>query len=283
MFPNPEPLLYNTLRYLTFYDDLKVKPLKIGMFDSGIGGLSILKKLLCQRSDLEIYYWADDAHTPYGSKSDNYVKGRCHAICESFVARGIKMIVVACNTATAIAIHDLRSSFPQVQFVGIEPYVNVVNHIPWQAEHRAIILTTPLTGRSERFMNLKAQLDPEHKLDHFSCPELAIIVESAFWQGAEHIEAQVQQELLPLQGHDYAYAILGCTHYPLVGHYIQKVLNTQVISPCAAVARRVLSLLEIPALPAASATRLTFQLKRSSRTEDYQAVQFYSSDVWPAL
>lgn len=256
------------------------------MFDSGIGGLSILKTLLCQRRDLDIYYWADDAHTPYGSKSDDYVKARCHSICQSFIEMDIQLIVVACNTATAIAINDLRAHFQGVTFVGIEPYVNVVNHIPWQAEHRAVILTTPLTGRSERFTHLKAHLDPEHKLEHFSCPELAKIVESAFWQGSENIKAQVHQELRPIQDRHYEYAILGCTHYPLVGRYIQEILNAEVISPCAAVARRVLSLLQLEPLPSprtSDAPNLSFHLKRSSLPTDYERVDFSCDESWPAL
>lgn len=255
------------------------------MFDSGIGGLSILKTLLCQRRDLDIYYWADDAHTPYGSKSDDYVKARCQSICQSFIERDIKLIVVACNTATAIAINDLRTDFQGVTFVGIEPYVNVVNHIPWQAEHRAVILTTPLTGRSERFTHLKSHLDPDHKLEHFSCPELAKIVEHAFWQGSEDIKALVRQELLPIQDRHYEYAILGCTHYPLVGRYIQEILNAEVISPCAAVARQVLSLLQLEPLPPSETgtSSLSFQLKRSSLATDYQRVDFSCDQLWPAL
>ena len=202
------------------------------MFDSGIGGLSILKALLCQRRDLDIYYWADDAHTPYGSKSDDYVKARCQSICQSFIERDIKLIVVACNTATAIAINDLRADFQGVTFVGIEPYVNVVNHIPWQAEHRAVILTTPLTGRSERFTHLKSHLDPDHKLEHFSCPELAKIVEHAFWQGSEDIKALVRQELLPIQDRHYEYAILGCTHYPLLAPLLADLLPHVTLIDC---------------------------------------------------
>lgn len=252
------------------------------MFDSGIGGLSILKALLCQRPDLDLYYWADDAHTPYGSKSDDYVKARCRDICQSFIEMGISLIVVACNTATAIAIEDLRASFKGVTFVGIEPYVNVVNHIPWQAEHRAVILTTPLTGRSERFGHLKAQLDPQDKLDHFSCPELAKIVETAFWQGAENIEAMVRQELQPIQNLQYKYAILGCTHYPLVGRYIKKILRAELISPCAAVSRQVLSLLKRNAMPASEEV-ICFQFNRSSTSVGYQTLHFHCSDTWPAL
>lgn len=256
------------------------------MFDSGIGGLSILKVLLCQRSDLDLYYWADDAYTPYGSKSDEEVIARCRAISTSFIEMGITLIVVACNTATAIAIEDLRTHFQGITFVGIEPYVNVINHIPWRAEHRAVILTTPLTGRSERFCRLKSQLDPKHQLDHFSCPELAKIVESAFWQGPaqskELLRAQIHQELEPIKSHDYKYAILGCTHYPLVGRYIQDALQADIISPCKALSRRVLTLLKKEPQTCGEEP-ITFKFYRSSQSEGYQTISFKGHDLWPAL
>ena len=81
-----------------------VNPLKIGMFDSGIGGLSVLRVLLCQRPDLDIYYWADDAYAPYGSRSDAEIQERSQTITRAFIEMGIQTIVIACNTATAVAI-----------------------------------------------------------------------------------------------------------------------------------------------------------------------------------
>lgn len=256
--------------------------LKIGMFDSGIGGLSTLKNLLCQRSDLEIYYWADDAHTPYGSKSEAYVKARCHAICQHFITQGISLIVIACNTATALAIDELRHHYPQITFVGVEPYINVVNHLPWQADQRAVILTTPLMGQSARFSRLKHQLDPDERLDHFNCPELAKIVEQAFWQGDSQLYEKIKQELAPLQAQHYAYAILGCTHYPLVGRYIKQVLQSEVLSTCGPVSKRVLALLALSPMPTPTEP-IPFWFTRSSQSSDYQTLFIQAQQDWPAL
>lgn len=256
--------------------------LKIGMFDSGIGGLSTLKNLLCQRADLEIYYWADDAYAPYGSKSEAEVRGRCHAICQHFIHQGIGLIVIACNTATALAIDELRAHYPEITFVGVEPYVNVVNHLPWQAQQRAVILTTPLTGQSARFSRLKRQLDPAGRLDQYSCPQLAKIVEHAFWQGDPQLAEKIQEELAPLQDQHYTYAILGCTHYPLVGRYIAATLNTEVISTCSAVSKRVLDLLDLaPCNP--PETPISFWFTRSSQNTGYAVKTLIAQAPWPAL
>lgn len=257
--------------------------MKIGMFDSGIGGLSTLRNLLCKRADLEIFYWADDAHAPYGDKSDEYVRERSQSIVRIFIEMGIEMVVVACNTATAMAIEDLRSHFPHVSFVGVEPYVNVINHIPWKEEHRAIILTTPLTGQSERFCRLKERLDPKNLLDHYSCPNLARIVEAAFWHGDSELSHKVKLELLPLMNKKYEYVILGCTHYPLVGKYINETLGAKVISPCAAISKRVLDLLGLPEKPCAVNSSVTFMFARSSLNSSFVPMSFSCDGPWPEL
>lgn len=259
-----------------------VNPLKIGMFDSGIGGLSVLRVLLCQRPDLDIYYWADDAYAPYGSRSDAEIQERSQTITRAFIKMGIQTIVIACNTATAVAIDNLRATFPDVDFIGIEPYVNVVNHIPLASAHQAVILTTPLTGQSRRFSRLKNQLDPNHQLDHFSCPELARIVEQGFWNEDLELLPKIRQELAPLQAQNYSYVILGCTHYPLVGHYIQAVMNAQVISPCAAVAKRALEVLRLPAQKEPEYD-VSFHFLRSSQALTYRKVSFHCDKNWPNL
>ncbi|EQC49475.1 glutamate racemase [Bacteriovorax sp. BSW11_IV] len=256
--------------------------MKIGMFDSGIGGLSTLRNLLCMRHDLEVFYWADDAHAPYGSKSDEYVKDRSKAIVKIFESMGIELVVVACNTATAMAIEDLRASFPHMTLVGVEPYVNVINHIPWQKEHRAVILTTPLTGQSERFCRLRERLDPDNKLDHFSCPTMAKLVEHAFWHKDTQLAQKIQLELAPIKDRNYQYVILGCTHYPLVGHYIQQALGAEVISPCSAISKRVLSLLKLESLPAGTQS-VKFMFARSSKGEQFSPMEFSCNGPWPEL
>ncbi|MDD0852827.1 aspartate/glutamate racemase family protein [Halobacteriovorax sp. GB3] len=258
--------------------------MKVGMFDSGIGGLSILSSLLTIRPDAQVYYFADDAFAPYGSKSDEVLLERSIVIVDKFIELGIDLIVLACNTATAVCIDDLRTRYPEIQFVGIEPYVNIVNQIPWDDKKKAVILTTPLTGKSSRFNKLKEKLDPNNYLSHYSCPGLAQIVETAYWEKKEQerLESEIRNELSSLLTKGYEYYILGCTHYPLVSKYIQRISGAKVLSPCRAVANRISDLMG-QASTSVDGTMIDFYFYSSARHQDFIKQEFPITRPWPEL
>lgn len=218
----------------------------IGLFDSGIGGFSVLKETLKLLPGVKTYYISDDAHAPYGDKSEEFILGRCHELTKILLEeKKVDLVVVACNTATAVGIADLRKTYPQIPFVGIEPYLNIQKRYHSEDPNRRfVVLTTARTGKSEKFMKLKEMLDPEHKIDHYGMERLATLIEEAYYKGlTPQLQEEIENDLNPLKEKKYTHVILGCTHYPLISDLIEKYLKVECINPAPYVALRVQNLL----------------------------------------
>lgn len=218
---------------------------RIGIFDSGIGGFSILSEIMKKISSVEIDYISDDAFAPYGEKSDSAVINRSQSITEMLLNRKADLIVVACNSATAAAIASLRHKYPQIPFVGVEPYINVLNHKNHFPEiKKAAVITTELTGNSQKFRTLKKKIDPTGSILHVSMPKLASIVEDILEKGLNpSLRKNLREELKPLRILDLSHLILGCTHYPLISGLIEEEMDVTTVSAGPFVANRVMSLL----------------------------------------
>jgi glutamate racemase len=224
--------------------DKIIKEKKIGLFDSGIGGFSVLGELFKLMPEASYYYVSDDANAPYGPKSDEFITERSFNIAEELIAHGVELIIVACNTATAASIDLLREKFKDIPFVGVEPYLNAYYKMPEGLQKKMMVLTTESTGKSERFKRLKERLDPDSQIDHYSLKNLARLIEDYYYHPdhKDQFEKEFENELSFLKSHHYAYAILGCTHYPLVRDRIENLLDLKAISPCSHVAQRVVDL-----------------------------------------
>jgi glutamate racemase len=218
---------------------------KIGLFDSGIGGFSILHELFSVLPAAQYYYYSDDAFAPYGPKSDEEITKRAFLITETLLKQDVDLIVIACNTATASSIDELRVRFPKIPFVGVEPYLNAYYKMP-EGEKKVMVLTTESTGKSERFKRLKSRLDPDSNIDHYSLKNLARQIEYFYYHPHEgaRFELEMSQELAFLKAKQYSHAILGCTHYPLIAERIEKTLQLKTISPCPYIASRVVALVK---------------------------------------
>lgn len=213
--------------------------LRIGVFDSGIGGLSVLAELFKTTPQAEYFYFSDDAFAPYGPKNDEFILDRSRAIVQELLKKNVQMIVIACNTATAVAIDSLRIEFPKLQFVGVEPYLNAI--YKEKGPSKMAVLTTISTGKSQRFKRLKERLDPQGLIDLYQLANLAKMIEDLYHKGLSYNDflVQLESELMPLKNKGYTHAILGCTHYPLVREDIEKILKLTTLSPCPYVANRV--------------------------------------------
>lgn len=227
--------------------DKMFKRKKIGIFDSGIGGFSVLAELFKAVPEATFYYISDDANAPYGPKTDEFITERTIAITNELMKQGVELIVVACNTATAASIDKLRENFKTIPFVGVEPYLNAYYKMPEglsDEDKKMMVLTTESTGKSERFKRLKERLDPKSQISHYSLANLARLIEDFYYhpENLLEFEKKFEAELSFLKSKNYAYAILGCTHYPLVRNRIEKFLNVVAISPCSHVAQRVADL-----------------------------------------
>lgn len=221
------------------------KKIKIGLFDSGIGGFSILQQLFKVMPNAEFYYFSDDANAPYGPKSDEFITERADYITNELFKKNVDLIVVACNTATASSIDHLREIHPDRIFVGVEPYLNAYYKMP-DGPKNVGVLTTESTGKSERFKRLKERLDPNGNIIHMSLPNLAKLIEDFYFKRMDQVSflKSVDLELAPVKNKKFTHAILGCTHYPLIREYIEQNIGAIAISPCKYVALRVCELLK---------------------------------------
>ncbi len=225
----------------------------VGVFDSGIGGLSVIKHLRLQLPQERFLYVADSGYAPYGERSEEEIIARSIKITEFFLQHHIKALVVACNTATAAAVAVLRQRYPDVIIVGIEPGLKPAAAI--SQVKRVGVLATRSTLNSEKFTLLREQLSAETKTQFI--PQACVGLVNQIEQG--DLNAPTLIELLrgyvtPLLEQGVDTLVLGCTHYPFVEHLIRQVVeeyqaahaekNTvHLIDTGEAVARRLLNLL----------------------------------------
>lgn len=218
---------------------------RIGIFDSGLGGLSVLKAVhrLCPAHRL--LYVADSAHAPYGERGDAFVLERSEAIAAFLLKQEAQVLVVACNTATAAAIAHLRAHYPHVPIVGVEPGIKPAAAL--SPSGRIGVMATTGTLHSEKF-RLLAQAHAAHvQLALQPCPGLAAAIEGGDAE-AQTVVSLVQRYCEPLREAGVDTVVLGCTHYPFVARAIQAALGSDVrlIDTSEAVARRVHALSPAP-------------------------------------
>ena len=231
----------------------------IGVFDSGIGGLSVLQSLQAALPNERFVYWADSAHAPYGEKSDLWVGQRSLAIAQHLVdEHQIKALVVACNTATALAIHELRLQHPQLILIGVEPALKPALQLT-QTGHIGVIGTRG-TLSSQKFQRLLSGLQGQAHFTVQACSGLALAIEqsTAMTHGpktSEHVlellqsYTQAMGTFGPLPGHMDT-LVLGCTHYVFVQDHLRGLLgpHVQLVSTGEPVARQTRRLLEAAGL-----------------------------------
>lgn len=215
----------------------------IGVFDSGVGGLSVwraIRKLLPQES---LIFFADSGHVPYGEKSTAELEDLTERITRFLLGRDAKMIVVACNTATVHAIAHLREKFPDTPFVGVVP---VVKTLARQTRTGTIaVLSTPATAGSPYLKDLIDEFAPDKNVVNVGCDGLEDMVESGNVR-TRQTTALLERHLEPVQKSDADVVGLGCTHYPFLRGTIKRMLGpgVRVYDPSRPVARRVRQLLE---------------------------------------
>lgn len=218
----------------------------IGVFDSGLGGLSVLAAIADALPRADLVYLADTAHVPYGNKHDDFIRGRVLAIGRHLVAAGCNTIVVACNTATAAAVQALRAELHGVPVVGVEPGVKPAAHE--SKTRRIAVLATESTARSERL----ARLIREHAngVDVFveACPGWATRVETLNLDGAE-FAAEVRTKLEPLLAGGADRLVLGCTHYSFLKPALEAACagRAQLVDVAEAIARQVVRIAGVAA------------------------------------
>ncbi len=201
----------------------------IGVFDSGVGGLSVLRALRAELPQERFVYVADSGHAPYGERDDAHVIARSHAIAEHLIAsHGIKALVVACNTATAAAIHVLRAAYPALAIVGIEPALK-----PAAAQSKTSVvgvMATRGTLQSEKFRKLMESLHGKATFILQPCDGLADAIEhgDATEIGALCASYMGAMGRFGINSGEMDTLVLGCTHYPFIEAELRKRVGSDV-------------------------------------------------------
>jgi len=214
----------------------------VGIFDSGIGGLSVLREIHNMLPFQPLFYIADQVHVPYGKRQMSEIRDFSFAITDFLAAMGAQVIVVACNTASAAALKELRKEYPQLTFVGMEPAVKPAT----QKTHNGIVgvLATPATFQGKLYHTLVEKFARNVKILTNTCPGLVEAIESGEIT-TQSTRLILQRALIPMIEKGADTIVLGCTHFPFVVPMIKNIVGPEVavIDPSPAIAKRVSFLL----------------------------------------
>jgi glutamate racemase len=215
----------------------------IGIFDSGVGGISVLRAIREQMPEESIIYFGDQGHIPYGPRPMEQIRNFSNAITRFLLDQGAKIIVVACNTASAAALKYLREKFPDLQFVGMEPAVKPAAE--YTQTGKVGVLATPATFQSALYASVVERFANGVELFQNTCPGLVQQIEQGSVDG-EETRRILEEALLPMLERKIDTVVVGCTHYPFVIPLIQQIVgeNVRVIDPAPAVAKQTGRLLE---------------------------------------
>ena len=236
----------------------------IGIFDSGIGGLSVFREIRKLLPEQSYIYYSDSAHCPYGEKSKEYIIERARSITRRLMGMGAEIVVVACNTATAAAISTLRKEFP-IRFIGMEPAIKPAAALTKTGV--VGVLATAGTLKAEKYLDTREKWAQSITVVEHIGEGFVELVEKGQTSGAE-AEAVVQNSLVPLLEAGADTIVLGCTHYPFLADTIKKVAaahgadgnSFHLIDPAPAVARHLLEVMEAEGIQTVSPKGFSMEL-----------------------
>jgi glutamate racemase len=215
----------------------------VGIFDSGVGGISVLRAIREQMPEESVIYFGDQGHIPYGPRPMRQIRDFSEAITRFLLEQGAKIIVVACNTASAAALQYLREKFPDVQFVGMEPAVKPAAE--YTHTGKVGVLATPATLQGVLYASVVERFANGVELFQNTCNGLVQQIEQGNLNGGE-THRILKDALAPMLENNIDTVVLGCTHYPFVIPLIQEIVGdrVRVIDPAPAVAKQTARLLE---------------------------------------
>jgi len=198
----------------------------IAVFDSGVGGISVLRELVKILPQEDYIYYGDSKNAPYGMKDKETVKQLTINAAEYLFAQGAKGLVVACNTATSAAVRSLREIYPDIPIVGIEPALKPA--ATRKPNCRVLVMATPMTIREEKFQNLMKNYEDMAEIIPLPCPGLMDFVERGDLSSVD-FKSYLEELLFVHRIHPVDSVVLGCTHYPFAKDMIKEVLGPDVM------------------------------------------------------
>lgn len=235
----------------------------VGIFDSGVGGLSIARSIRQILPAENLLYVADQEYSPYGIQSKLVIENRSERVADALLEKGCKAIVVACNTATVNAIGKLRSKF-KIPVIGVEPGIKPA---ALQSRTGVIgVLATEQTLNSGSFLSLRERFSDQVRIEAQACPRLVELVEKVNLNSSETIEV-VRRYILPLLLKGADHIVLGCTHYSFLIPVIEKVVEDKA------------TIIDTANPVAGELKKRLAKLNLLRSQDDYGGIQFWSSDV----
>lgn len=204
---------------------MKDKSLPVGVFDSGIGGISVLKEMVHLMPEENYIYYGDSLHAPYGTKSTDEILHLSIDCAAFLLKKNVKAIVIACNTATSAAAKELRRMYPDIPIIGIEPALKPA--VLWKEHDRIAVMATPMTLQQEKFLSLMHSYESSSEIFCVPCPGLMEFVERGELTGPVITEF-VTKLLTPYLDKGIDAIVLGCTHYPFVQQVIEQVAGPNI-------------------------------------------------------
>lgn len=203
--------------------DIKNNP--IGFFDSGVGGLSVLREAISIMPNEDFIYFGDSKNAPYGIKELDEVKNLTLDAVDFLLNKNAKAIVIACNTATSAAIEDIRNKYKDITIIGIEPALKPA--IELNGKGRIIIMATPMTLREKKFKLLMDKYNDEDRIVSMPCAGLVEFIEQGILEGNQ-LEDYLKEKFTPYLCKEISSIVLGCTHYPFVKKALSNVVGSDI-------------------------------------------------------
>lgn len=195
----------------------------IGVFDSGLGGITVVREIAKDLPNEQVLYFGDSANAPYGTKTPEQVRRLAFAIVNNFIREGVKAVVIACNTATSAAVDALRERFT-IPIIGMEPALKVACDRGHGVPQHVIVAATPLTLREQKFAKLMARFNATNIIYKQPCPALVEIVEHGQLDDSELVERTLHEYFDGYDLDTIDSVVLGCTHFPFFREYFRKLM-----------------------------------------------------------
>ncbi|WP_438448327.1 glutamate racemase [Gorillibacterium sp. sgz5001074] len=241
--------------------------MRIGVMDSGVGGVTVLAEALRRLPGEDYVYFADTRNVPYGEKPKDEVRRFIFEGVERMLELDMKALVIACNTATSIAAAELRKTY-DFPIIGMEPAVKPAVLKNETHEKRVLVCATSLTLKETKYKELVSAVDRKHIVDSLALPGLVELAERGMFEGSE-AEAYLRQELSKLELANYGTAVLGCTHFPLFSQVFRKVLSpgTDIIDGAEGTVKHLASVLDREGLSGGGSGRVLFESSGCRETD----------------
>ena len=183
----------------------------IGVFDSGLGGISVLRDLKELMPNEDFIYFGDSAYAPYGVKTKEQITERCVEIIDFFISKGVKAVVIACNTATSASANYLRKKYKNLPIIGMEPALKVATQ--GVKNNNIVVMATPLTLKEKKFETLMHKFRGNNKVVKMPCPKLVEIVENDLLDDKNIVIDQLKDYYKDVNMDNLDSVVLGCTHF----------------------------------------------------------------------